>query len=358
MPRFNRSLSAREGYIQHPVASNKALQQWSRGAKGFTDFLIATAYRLSTQHADNANQFPPFNDLVKYTLRHSSLKQTEIEDAEDLDNAAAQAPIAEDMIHAQSVEDDTDTPQSAHARPSSEDQAALIRALEQDNLQLTGEKASLTEELARVNRLNGVLREETDIALSMAANVERIAQELRTNEEELRIQLEELEQRTPQSAAVHTKNSSLFPDVSLIGEWAKEHLSGRLVLTARALKAAKRSLYGRPEHLYQALQALGLQYRDGILYSSVDDRLRTAYQNRVCQLGMNDAHSDNLVLRRYKDIYTTTTDDGRSHTLNRHLGKGNARDRRHCLRVYYTWDDQDKVVVVGHLPDHLKNSLT
>jgi hypothetical protein len=39
--------------------------------------------------------------------------------------------------------------------------------------------------------------------------------------------------------------------------------------------------------------------------------------------------------------------------LERHLKRGNARDERRCLRIYFFWDKREQVVVVGHMPDHL-----
>ncbi len=46
---------------------------------------------------------------------------------------------------------------------------------------------------------------------------------------------------------------------------------------------------------------------------------------------------------------------GRKLMLDRHL-KNNAktRDPKHCLRVYFTWDDETGQVVISHLPGHMK----
>lgn len=49
---------------------------------------------------------------------------------------------------------------------------------------------------------------------------------------------------------------------------------------------------------------------------------------------------------------------GKKRKLERHLAKGNSKDPRYCLRIYFFWDDQDQVVVIGDLPHHLDTVAT
>lgn len=49
---------------------------------------------------------------------------------------------------------------------------------------------------------------------------------------------------------------------------------------------------------------------------------------------------------------------GKKRKLERHLAKGSNKDCRYCLRIYFFWDDQDQIVVVGDLPHHLDTSAT
>lgn len=44
--------------------------------------------------------------------------------------------------------------------------------------------------------------------------------------------------------------------------------------------------------------------------------------------------------------------------LEWHLTKGNDKDERRCLRIYFFWDPEMCVVVVGHLPSHLRNRMS
>ena len=49
---------------------------------------------------------------------------------------------------------------------------------------------------------------------------------------------------------------------------------------------------------------------------------------------------------------------GRRRKLERHLAKGTSMDPRYCLRIYYFWDEQNQMVVIGDLPRHLDTSFT
>ena len=44
--------------------------------------------------------------------------------------------------------------------------------------------------------------------------------------------------------------------------------------------------------------------------------------------------------------------------LEWHLRKGSGMDPRHCLAIYFFWDEPGQQVVVGWLPGHLENRMT
>jgi hypothetical protein len=49
---------------------------------------------------------------------------------------------------------------------------------------------------------------------------------------------------------------------------------------------------------------------------------------------------------------------GKRRFLENHLKKGVAKDERHTLRIYFFWDEENQVVVVGSLPGHLQTRAT
>ena len=49
---------------------------------------------------------------------------------------------------------------------------------------------------------------------------------------------------------------------------------------------------------------------------------------------------------------------GRKCLLENHIKKGTSREPRKCLRIYFFWDAEEQVVVVGSLPGHLDTQAT
>lgn len=49
---------------------------------------------------------------------------------------------------------------------------------------------------------------------------------------------------------------------------------------------------------------------------------------------------------------------GKRRMFDRHLAKGSNKDRRYCLRIYFFWDAEDQMVVIGDLPHHLDTAAT
>ncbi|NLI96080.1 MAG: hypothetical protein GX436_05080 [Synergistaceae bacterium] len=49
---------------------------------------------------------------------------------------------------------------------------------------------------------------------------------------------------------------------------------------------------------------------------------------------------------------------GLKRMLDFHLRKGSTKDDRLCMGIYFFWDEQARLVVVGSLPAHLRTSAT
>lgn len=143
-------------------------------------------------------------------------------------------------------------------------------------------------------------------------------------------------------------------DLSGLPEWAAQN-AHRIVITPRALGAAKKSLYENPPAVYEALELLAGAYRDarlGLLgKTEFDEALKASgFQLRgsTGQSGLAGAYGDGYFINW----------NGRRHVMAMHLVKGGGRDPRYCLRVYFFWDDDSQKAIVGWLPGHLDNSLT
>jgi len=135
--------------------------------------------------------------------------------------------------------------------------------------------------------------------------------------------------------------------------WAQEHLKGKLTIRPRALEHAMQSHYEQPQTVYRALLLLANEYRDLKL-----GRAKHNWVERLAQLQLGDDFSlaENAPAR-LREGHTFVI-EGKSYYMERHLKKGNSRDPRQCLRIYYAWDPEKEQVMVGALPEHLRTRQT
>lgn len=135
--------------------------------------------------------------------------------------------------------------------------------------------------------------------------------------------------------------------------WAQEHLKGKLTIRPKALEHAMQSHYEQPQTVYRALLLLANEYRDLKL-----GRAKHNWVERLAQLQLGDDFSlaENAPARMREGH--TFIIEGKSYYMERHLKKGNSRDPRQCLRIYYTWDPEKEQVIVGALPEHLRTRQT
>ncbi|MDO8279353.1 MAG: hypothetical protein Q7T63_14645 [Burkholderiaceae bacterium] len=136
-----------------------------------------------------------------------------------------------------------------------------------------------------------------------------------------------------------------------LDEWSAIN-SDRIVILPRAIAAAKRSEFVKPELVYAGLELLASTYR-AVKKGEMDRHILKA---EVDALGFLIGGSvDPSVAGELGDEYFVRW-RGRRRFLDQHMGKGSARDVRHTMRIYWTWDEDDEVCVVGWLPSHLATS--
>lgn len=137
-------------------------------------------------------------------------------------------------------------------------------------------------------------------------------------------------------------------------QWAALN-SDRITILPRAISEAKRSNYHDPDLVYACLELLANEYSTLKRGESSD---RNIFKDRADRLGLSYGGSvEPSVAGERGDQYFIRW-RGQRRFLDQHLTKGNARDPRYCLRIYYTWDEVDGKVVVGWLPSHLGTSST
>lgn len=215
----------------------------------------------------------------------------------------------------------------------------LAKLYEQDNEQLRKE---LKEQKEQYDGLLSTADIEREAAVN-AANAAK-AQALQRLH---RIRV--LEERLAQGSAVQ---STPIPEtLDAFEDWCREYLVGSVEIANRAYQGVRKSEYHDPSFIYRALLLL----RDHYVPMRVDATLgrREAYAQALEQLQLEESATGDGV-KYAADLYSVQF-GGARRPLDRHLKGSDSRDRRFGFRLYFFWDEDEQVVVVGWLPSHLDN---
>lgn len=288
----------------HPLARADAVFSWSDGgAEAFERFLVREAAAESVTRIDQLSQLPPYSRVKSAVL-----------------------------------------------------------ALEGKNARNEGDQAA---ELAALRQANVDLEEEVGEALATAAQEEEEkhgvlerANSLAAENQTLIWRIKDLQAAVAQVSEKGQKPDEIpIPDsLRELKGWADKYLLGRVVVTSKALRAAKNSDFEDVPLVYRSLLALRDYYCE--MRTSGTAASRVAWDATCHKLGVEDSKSgERSRLLQQGDEFVVSYNN-KSCFLERHLKKGNTRDDRHCMRVYYFWDADTEQVVIGALPGHLKTHLS
>jgi len=141
--------------------------------------------------------------------------------------------------------------------------------------------------------------------------------------------------------------------LSDIEEWAEEN-ADRILIMPRALSECRKSDYENHALFYQCLDLLGDTYR----LVKLGQMPRETLKEQADNLGLDIGGSvDPSMAGSCGDEYFVRY-GGRRRFLDQHLASGSSRQQRFCLRIYFFWDDDLKLVVVGSAPKHLSNRFS
>lgn len=137
-----------------------------------------------------------------------------------------------------------------------------------------------------------------------------------------------------------------------IPEWVDTHFPTTLYLTPRAKRNLKKARYKNIRLVYEALKLLGTDYwqmRNGLLEkAAVEQKFRDIGIMQIDEKTISESRAgerDDAYYVNYK---------GTDRKLEFHLKKGVDHDEENSLRIYYFWDDDNAVTVIGDLPGHLE----
>ena len=141
-----------------------------------------------------------------------------------------------------------------------------------------------------------------------------------------------------------------------LSDWCQRYLIGKVVVTGQAVRAARRSAFLEPALAYRALYHLATDYWSMRVDGGSEQQEKCKSAESALGLSRSPVGAA-LRNHRLEDQYRTTY-EGRVYELDQHLAGADSRNQQYCLRVYFAWDPEDQLVIVGHLPTHLDNSLT
>lgn len=210
------------------------------------------------------------------------------------------------------------------------------------------------------HRLSTDVREQKELSEQLLTEAERerdVANE-RANEATAqgmlaRERIRRLEERL--AAAIGKSAETPIPaDLLDFDGWCKEHLAGSVVINNRAFHGAKKSEFHEPSLIYKALMVLRDQYVPMRIHGGA--KHKAAYAEALGELHIEESLTGDGA--KFEGDEYTVQYQGKKRDLDRHLTAGNSREPRFCFRLYFFWDDESQVVVVGWLPSHLENRMS
>lgn len=174
----------------------------------------------------------------------------------------------------------------------------------------------------------------------------------------LRLQLDAMRAHlTRQSGASLDEEIPIPTNFHVMGDWVRRHLAGRLVLLPRAERGAAKADYVEVPQVYRALLILASEYRNSRMGIGSNEEFRAA----LAKYGMNFSGSiDKSRAGQEGGVYYVNYPLGtdQKEFLQYHIERGNSRESRYCMRIYFFWDADTSQVVVGWLPSHLNNRIS
>lgn len=149
-----------------------------------------------------------------------------------------------------------------------------------------------------------------------------------------------------------------------IPEWISSNFADRLVLHSRALRSLKDAAFEDIGLVCKSLKLLASAYwtlrtnhepsQHQALLAAWEDGVRQLHLDYSPNVFGSNGHGS------FKAEYTIEYRIGNTtqQTLGPHLKFGTSKDQRFCMRIYFLWDEERQVVLIGSLPAHLETRAT
>ena len=113
--------------------------------------------------------------------------------------------------------------------------------------------------------------------------------------------------------------------------------------------------YSRPKEVWDALEWLATTYHDSQTGEAQIIDLNESIRN-TCGGWEYKSNQTDITFNMYREWYTTTK-DGKTYELRKHLSKGTGRDSN-VIRIAFNWDEQSQRVIVGYIGPHQRSRVS
>ncbi|EJK82081.1 hypothetical protein [Rhizobium sp. AP16] len=286
--------------------------------------------------------------------QHPLILRRQLENISDLSRRKFEASIKEDCFRV-SIE----RKQLNQKVPSFVDirVAASKQLLEKLN---TDDSSSKPETLLAEQSARKAAEQQADASFALAVQEEELRKEADAQREiykgqlfAARSRLDVLEQKLA-NIGVYSEVGERPISYSEIPQWVERNFPGKLILHARVHRGLKSAVYQEIATVCDTLKLLANEYRQVFLGEMRKEEFTLLLNER--HLDISGSISESRA-SEYGDEYFVEW-NGRREFLHGHVSKGNSRDEKYCMRIYFFWNALDSQIVVGWLPSHLKNRLS
>lgn len=217
-------------------------------------------------------------------------------------------------------------------------------------------ESSLDEVTEERDTFESLAFEEQNKRLSAEAEIERLEGEVLR----LKSKSEALEYRLHEQAGAADEVSQFDRELASyddLEDWANDVLGNHMHIHAAALKDCRKNGH---ENMLQRISAALIVIRDYWIPAKFNGGIERwdALRNKLQELGMEDkpCFVDRDEAKRTPGYVVSY--EGSSRVLYDHIKYGNGYDNANQIRIYYFWDEDRRIFVIGKMPSHLRNNLT
>jgi hypothetical protein len=320
-----------EDYRKHPICLKGSLPTDRQGWSVFRNRMLDRLLAISSARADLDDLAPSFNAI------NNHLRAVQLAEASKAARVAAvsldQATTSEDKALAQ---------------------AAQIEAL---NAEIDLYRAQTESVKAQVLEVS----QDRDLAYEVNEDLEQELDRLKSQIFGITARNRSLEAKLAESGSTGFEDFAPLSSYDDLEEWAEKYFAGRLVVLPKAVRACKKGEYEDLDRISNCIALLAMQYVDmrrgldgsGSRYREKCDELRI----EISPVG--EALKNHRYREQFVAPYLRATVE-----LDMHLAPAvgtserGSWDPKRTFRIYFAWDDEQEVVLLGSLPGHLTTSMT